>query len=276
MTHPRTENLLHISFFAIVCGFIPASVVTSAFVLEQNVVLLLLSAPAIIALLYRLPHIALIIMSLSVMFIESLHFNLGILPRQVTWLTDVVIILIAIRVFTCGRARLGRAQDPFRVPLLIFTGLFLCSAIVNSVSFAVTLVTIRQYFKYIILYLAITGLPFSSKRISGSLRFFFLLILIQVPIIAVSFLLGVRGDFLSAGLGSGGTAELATDDEIRDGIKLLARSEGVLTETAGGVTMAVAKKLIDSGKIPRDESIVISITGNGLKTQEAIQASHTH
>ncbi|MDD5086085.1 MAG: pyridoxal-phosphate dependent enzyme, partial [Candidatus Omnitrophica bacterium] len=73
--------------------------------------------------------------------------------------------------------------------------------------------------------------------------------------------------------GSGGTADVATDDEIREGIKLLAATEGIFTETAGGVTVAVTKKLIEKGIIPRDESIVISITGNGLKTQEAV---HEH
>ncbi len=70
---------------------------------------------------------------------------------------------------------------------------------------------------------------------------------------------------------TGGTAETVTDDEIREGIKLLARTEGIFTETAGGVTVGVAKKLIEQGRIPKNESIVLAITGNGLKTQEAIQ-----
>lgn len=69
---------------------------------------------------------------------------------------------------------------------------------------------------------------------------------------------------------TGGWAEDATDDEIVVGMKLLAETEGIFTETAGGVTIAVTKKLIDQGRIPRDESVVISITGNGLKTQEAV------
>jgi threonine synthase len=51
---------------------------------------------------------------------------------------------------------------------------------------------------------------------------------------------------------------------------LLAESEVIFAETAGGVTVACAKKFIDSGKIPRNESIVLCITGYGLKTQEAI------
>jgi len=72
-------------------------------------------------------------------------------------------------------------------------------------------------------------------------------------------------------LASGGAAEMVSDHEIQDGIKLLARTEGIFTETAGGVTVGVAKKLIEQGKIPRDESIVLAITGNGLKTPEAIQ-----
>ena len=71
-------------------------------------------------------------------------------------------------------------------------------------------------------------------------------------------------------LESGGWAESATDDEIIDAMKLLAETEGVFTETAGGVTLAGAKKLIEQGRIPRDESIVVCITGNGLKTQEPL------
>lgn len=69
---------------------------------------------------------------------------------------------------------------------------------------------------------------------------------------------------------TGGTAEDCTDEEIVEGIQLLARTEGVFAETAGGVTVACAKKLIASGAIPADEEVVLCITGNGLKTQEAI------
>ncbi|MEK7376275.1 MAG: threonine synthase [Candidatus Margulisiibacteriota bacterium] len=72
---------------------------------------------------------------------------------------------------------------------------------------------------------------------------------------------------------TGGWAESATDEEIVDAIKLLASTEGMFTETAGGVTVASAIKLIKQGIIPKNESIVISITGNGLKTQEAVQNS---
>lgn len=69
---------------------------------------------------------------------------------------------------------------------------------------------------------------------------------------------------------TGGAAEDVTDEEIVEGIRLLAETEGIFAETAGGVTVGCAKKLIDSGAIPRDESIVLCITGNGLKTQEAV------
>lgn len=69
---------------------------------------------------------------------------------------------------------------------------------------------------------------------------------------------------------SGGCAEDVSDDEIVEAIKLLAQTEGIFTETAGGVTLGVTKKLIEQGKIPKDESIVVCITGNGLKTQEAV------
>jgi threonine synthase len=70
---------------------------------------------------------------------------------------------------------------------------------------------------------------------------------------------------------SGGWAESATDREIVDAIKLLAKLEGIWTEPAGGTTLAVAMKLIEQGRIPKGESIVVSITGNGLKTQEVVQ-----
>lgn len=69
---------------------------------------------------------------------------------------------------------------------------------------------------------------------------------------------------------TGGWGEDVSDDEIVEAIKLLAATEGIFTETAGGVTLGVTKKLIEQGRIPKDESIVVSITGNGFKTQEAV------
>ncbi|MEI6321719.1 MAG: threonine synthase [bacterium] len=69
---------------------------------------------------------------------------------------------------------------------------------------------------------------------------------------------------------TGGSAEDCTDEEIVEGIKLLAEYAGIFAETAGGVTVACAKKLIETGKIPSNESAVLCITGHGLKTQEAI------
>jgi threonine synthase len=77
-------------------------------------------------------------------------------------------------------------------------------------------------------------------------------------------------DAIGAVKESGGYGEDVLDEEIIDAMKLLARTEGIFTETAGGVTLAVTKKLIESGKIGRDEVTVVCITGNGLKTQEAL------
>jgi threonine synthase len=73
-------------------------------------------------------------------------------------------------------------------------------------------------------------------------------------------------------LASGGWAEDASDPEIVTAIKLLAETEGIFTETAGGVTAGVAQKLIREGRIRPDETTVVSITGNGLKTTDAIAA----
>ena len=69
---------------------------------------------------------------------------------------------------------------------------------------------------------------------------------------------------------SGGYGEDISDEEIVSAMKLLAETEGVFTETAGGVTVGVTQKLIQQGRIKPDEVTVICITGNGLKTQEAL------
>ena len=71
-------------------------------------------------------------------------------------------------------------------------------------------------------------------------------------------------------LSSGGWAEDISDPEIVAAIKLVAETEGIFTETAGGVTAGVAEKLIREGRIHPDETTVVSITGNGLKTTDAI------
>ncbi len=71
---------------------------------------------------------------------------------------------------------------------------------------------------------------------------------------------------------SGGWAEDISDPEIVSAIKLLAETEGIFTETAGGVTVGVTQKLIQQGRIHPDETTVVSITGNGLKTTDAIAA----
>jgi threonine synthase len=69
---------------------------------------------------------------------------------------------------------------------------------------------------------------------------------------------------------TGSAADDVTDDEIREGIKLLAECEGIFAETAGGVTVGVARKLAASGRIPATASVVLCITGHGLKTLDAV------
>ena len=70
---------------------------------------------------------------------------------------------------------------------------------------------------------------------------------------------------------TGGTAVAAPEDEIVEGIRLLAETEGIFTETAGGVVISGLRKLVKQGKIKSDEVTVAYITGNGLKTQEAVE-----
>ena len=72
---------------------------------------------------------------------------------------------------------------------------------------------------------------------------------------------------------SGGSIDSVTDDEIRDGIKLLARTTGIFTETAGGVTVAVLAKLAARGDIDPSERVVVYITGEGLKTLDCARGT---
>src|SRR6266571_84278 len=91
--------------------------------------------------------------------------------------------------------------------------------------------------------------------------------------IAKSLAIGTPADgfyALKAMKETGGSAEDVTDDEIREAIRLLAECEGIFAETAGGVTVGVARKLIASGKIPANDSLVLCVTGNGLKTLDAV------
>jgi threonine synthase len=70
--------------------------------------------------------------------------------------------------------------------------------------------------------------------------------------------------------GSGGYAEDVSDAEVVESIQLLAETEGIFTETAGGVTVGCARKLYEQGRIAPDETTVLCITGNGLKTTDAL------
>jgi threonine synthase len=70
--------------------------------------------------------------------------------------------------------------------------------------------------------------------------------------------------------GSGGYAEDVSDGEVVESIQLLAETEGIFTETAGGVTVGCARKLYEQGRITPDETTVLCITGNGLKTTDAL------
>ena len=73
---------------------------------------------------------------------------------------------------------------------------------------------------------------------------------------------------------SGGWAEDVTDPEVVEGIQLLAECEGIFTETAGGVTVGTARKLIHQDRILPDETTVLCITGNGLKTTDVLAEAY--
>lgn len=92
--------------------------------------------------------------------------------------------------------------------------------------------------------------------------------------IARSLAIGAPADgpyVLDAVRRTNGAVEDVSDEEVVEGIRLLARTEGIFAETAGGVTVATAKKLIDTGQLDPDADTVLLITGDGLKTLDAIQ-----
>jgi threonine synthase len=72
---------------------------------------------------------------------------------------------------------------------------------------------------------------------------------------------------------TGGSVDSVSDEEIRQGIRLLAQTTGIFTETAGGVTVATLAKLARRGDIDRDERVVAYITGEGLKTLDAVRGT---
>lgn len=72
---------------------------------------------------------------------------------------------------------------------------------------------------------------------------------------------------------TGGSGRAPNDEEIIEGVKLLARTEGIFTEPAGGAAVATLEKLAEDGEIDKDELVVLYITGNGLKTQESFSTS---
>ena len=73
--------------------------------------------------------------------------------------------------------------------------------------------------------------------------------------------------------GTGGWAAAVSDDAIVAAIRLLAETTGIFTETAGGATVAAALALAEQGRFGRDDEVVLCITGNGLKTLDAISGS---
>jgi threonine synthase len=97
--------------------------------------------------------------------------------------------------------------------------------------------------------------------------------------IARSLAIGNPADGLAASKmirGTGGWAEDVSDVEVVSGIQELAETEGIFTETAGGVTTAVTARLYQQGRISRDQTTVVCITGNGLKTTDALAGRFDH
>jgi threonine synthase len=99
---------------------------------------------------------------------------------------------------------------------------------------------------------------------------------VKADTIARSLAIGTPADgyyALTVARSTGGVIDACTEDEIVDGIRLLAETEGVFTETAGGVTIAVLQRLAERGAIRPDEETVAFVTGNGYKTIDALEGT---
>jgi threonine synthase len=99
---------------------------------------------------------------------------------------------------------------------------------------------------------------------------------VKADTIARSLAIGTPADgyyALKVARKTGGVIDACTEDEIVDGIRLLAETEGVFTETAGGVTIAVLRRLVERGEIGPDEETVAFVTGNGYKTIDALEGT---
>jgi threonine synthase len=99
---------------------------------------------------------------------------------------------------------------------------------------------------------------------------------VKADTIARSLAIGSPADgpfALQVARSTGGTIDACTEDEIVQGVRLLAETEGVFTETAGGVTIANLKRMVERGDIRPDEETVVFVTGNGYKTVEALASS---
>jgi len=97
---------------------------------------------------------------------------------------------------------------------------------------------------------------------------------VKADTIAKSLAIGTPADgpyALDLARSTGGSVEAVSDDEIREGIRLLARTTGIFTETAGGVTTATLAKLAAAGELGSDDRVVVYITGEGLKTLDAVR-----
>ena len=97
---------------------------------------------------------------------------------------------------------------------------------------------------------------------------------VRADTIAKSLAIGTPADgpyALDLARTTGGSIESVSDDEIRAGIRLLAETTGIFTETAGGVTTATLAKLAEAGELGTDDRVVVYITGEGLKTLDAVR-----
>ena len=174
LLHYRRWGTLKFLAYLVPCLVFPWAVVKLSFVLGSNNVLGLLLSPGLVAIIWKWPETSLALIPFTFLFGEGLHSSLQVIPRQVTWLSDVVIMILASRLLFAGKW--GKVEDPLRLPLIVLLVIFVISTLLNSVRPFIALVAMRNYFKYAILYIAITRLPITSQSISYWLRFLFALV----------------------------------------------------------------------------------------------------
>jgi hypothetical protein len=146
---------------------------------ESRLFMLFLLALPIVGMMLMYPRAALITMAVFIYFVRWM-FDAGFLPREATWITDILILLLVIRTFLLSKHK----SKPYPVEKLIFLFLAfaLLTSLVNSMNLTALIAALRLHFRYLLLFVAATRMDVSRRWLTGFVVFLFVIGLVQTPI----------------------------------------------------------------------------------------------